>query len=233
MVTRLMVVDDHALVREGIVKLVANDPDIRVVGEGSDGFEAVEKAKEIQPDAILMDLYMPGLDGISATRIIKRDMPDVHVVLISGSLEEEDIIAAIEAGARGYILKTSCAESLIKQIKQVVSGGVALTEDVTSKLVAGLSRSKHVSRNTDTYPYDSITQREKEVLSLVAEGKANKGIGEILYVSENTIRAHVRSLMQKLALENRTQLAIYGVREGLGTHNGTTSRNSTQPDGIA
>lgn len=209
---RMLVVDDHNLVRQAIVNLLVDDDLIEVVGEASNGSYAVTKAREIRPDVVLMDLYMPGMDGIAATRLIKRELPDTQVILLTVSNEEDDIIKAVQAGARGYILKNSDAASVIQQIKQVISGKVALSEILVGKLLSGLARNDHTTASADAP--QPITPREREVLELISQGTTNKEISTALIISENTVRAHVRSLMQKLNLYNRTQLAVYGVREG-------------------
>jgi len=206
---RMLVVDDHTLVRQAIVNFLSEDQLIEVVGEASNGFEAVSQARELQPDVILMDLAMPGMDGIAATRIIKGELPKTQIILLTDSSAEEDILKAVRAGARGYILKQADAASLTQQIKQVFSGKVALSEDLLSKLLRGLAQdSPSVAQ--------PLTQREKEVLELIAHGMTNKDIASALIISGNTVRSHVRSVMQKLELENRTQLAVYGIREGFG-----------------
>ena len=223
MTTRVLVVDDHTLVRQGIVRLLSSDKQIEVVGEAANGFEALERTKELKPDVVLMDLYMPGLDGVSVTRLIKREMPNIQVVLITASPEEADIVEAVQAGARGYIPKTTDGVTLIKQLKQAVSGGVALSEDMTSKLVMALSHKTNGTTSNGNSSFALLTQREKETLALISQGKTNKEIADALVVSVNTVRAHVRSLMQKMNLDNRTQLAIHGLREGFGLE-GTESR---------
>ena len=231
MATRVLVVDDHTLVRQGIVRLLSSDKQIEVVGEAANGFEALERTKELKPDVVLMDLYMPGLDGVSVTRLIKRELPNVQVVLITASPEEADIVEAVQAGARGYIPKTTDGITLIKQLKQAVSGGVALSEDMTSKLVQALSH-KTTGHNTNgSNSFALLTQREKETLALISQGKTNKEIADALVVSVNTVRAHVRSLMQKMNLDNRTQLAVHGLREGFGLE-GTDSRSTPAAAGM-
>ncbi|MBI2113170.1 MAG: response regulator transcription factor [Candidatus Wildermuthbacteria bacterium] len=210
MSVRILVVDDHALVREGIVKLVSSFRDFEVVGEADDGFEAIRKTATLKPDIVLMDLYLPGLGGDDATRIIIRDNPDVRVIILSASIAEDDIMRAVQAGARGYVSKGVNSVDLCKQMKNVSMGGVALTGEMIARLVGALMLSKSPPQNgTPALP---LSRREEEVLGLVVQGMTNKQIASALLVSENTIRAHIRSLMQKLNLDNRTQLAIYGLR---------------------
>ena len=214
MTARVLVVDDHVLVRQGIVRLLQDETDIEVVGEASNGFEAVNKARDLEVDIVLMDLYMAGLDGVATTRLIKRDLPNVEVIIVTASDEEDDLLEAIQAGARGYVIKSVDISDLIQQIRQVLTGGVGMTNDLTTKLVTGLARRGSKSLNADLTKRDSLTEREKEVLGLIAQGATNKEIAASLFISENTVRAHVRTLMQKLHMDNRTQLAVYGVHEG-------------------
>ena len=214
MTARLLVVDDHTLVRQGIVKLLAAQDDLEVVGEASNGFEAVTKARELNVDAVLMDLYMPGLDGVAATRLIKGELPNAEVIVLTASDDEDDLFEAIQAGARGYILKSIDNEGFIRQLQQVLTGSVGMAEDLTTKLVTGLARRGSGTLGSNRTEQEAITAREKEVLGEIAKGATNKDIAATLYISENTVRAHVRTLMQKLHMENRTQLAVYGVHEG-------------------
>lgn len=214
MTSRLLIVDDHTLVRKGIIKLLSDRPEFEIVGEASNGFEAISKLRELDVDVVLIDLYMPGLDGVSTTRLIRREFPDVSVVVITASDDEEDVFDAIQAGARGYILKSADPMELTSQLRQVVSGGVGITEGLTSKLVDGLTRRGNNGLNINGAKHEPLTEREKDVLRLISSGATNKFIGVELFISENTVRAHVRSLMQKLHMDNRTQLAVFGVREG-------------------
>ena len=223
MTARLLVVDDHTLVRQGIVKMLEGDYEIEVVGEASSGFEAVTKAQELNVDAVLMDLYMPGLDGVATTRLIKRELPEVEVVVLTASDEEEDLFEAIQAGVRGYILKSIDSVGFIRQLKQVLSGGVGMTDDMTTKLVTGLARRGSEALGPNRAEHEALTNREKEVLSEIARGATNKEIASTLFISENTVRAHVRTLMQKLHLDNRTQLAVHGVHHGFTVAGGPRS----------
>lgn len=214
---KVLVADDHTLVRQGIVRLLTSDKDIAVVGEASNGFDALEAARRLKPDVVLTDIYMPGLDGLAFTRLLKNEMPSVQVVLVTASPKEEDIVEAVQAGARGYIPKNTDAATMVKQIKQAATGGVALSEDVTTKLVTALSHPKSGRHGVgEITPYAPLSSREKDVLELIAQGKSNKEIADALVVSINTIRAHSRSLMRKLDVDSCTQLAIYGLREGFG-----------------
>lgn len=214
MAARFLVVDDHTLVRQGVVKLIQGADFIEVVGEASDGFEAMIKARDLKVDVVLTDLYMPSLDGIAMTRLLRRELPKVQVIVLTVSEDEDDLLEAIQAGARGYIVKTVDSMELIRQLKQVLTGGVAMTHDVTNRLVTGLARRGSNPLGNTRNDLEALTSREKEVLQQIAKGTSNKGIAAGLHISDNTVRAHVRTLMQKLNLSNRTQLAVYGIYHG-------------------
>ena len=214
MAARFLVVDDHTLVRQGVVKLIQGADFIEVVGEASDGFEAMIKARDLKVDVVLTDLYMPSLDGIAMTRLLRRELPKVQVIVLTVSEDEDDLLEAIQAGARGYIVKTVDSMELIRQLKQVLTGGVAMTHDVTNRLVTGLARRGSNPPGNTRNDLVTLTSREKDVLQQIAKGTSNKGIAAGLHISDNTVRAHVRTLMQKLNLSNRTQLAVYGIYQG-------------------
>lgn len=214
MSARILVVDDHTLVRQGIVKLLSENDQLEVVGEASSGFEAINKAKALEVDVVIMDMYMPGLDGVAATRLLKKELPDVAVIILTATEDENDLFEAIEAGAKGYILKSTDSSNLMHQIEQVLTGGIGMSDEITRRLVLGISRRGNSKRNSGRPDFEVLTNREKEVLVQIAKGYTNKEIASELFISENTVRAHVRTLMQKLNQENRTQLAVYGVHEG-------------------
>lgn len=224
MTIRLLVADDHTLVRQGIVRLLDGVEQIEVVGEACDGFEAVSMARDLNVDAVLMDLYMPGLDGVSAARLIKRDLPDVQVIILTVSEEEDDLFEAIQAGARGYIMKSVDSIGLIRQLTQVLAGGVAMNDDLTRRLVTGLARRGSGVLTTRRPEWEEFTIREKDVLTQIAKGASNKEIATVLVISPNTVRAHVRTLMQKLNMENRTQLAVYGIYGGYADNGSSNVR---------
>ncbi len=212
---KILVVDDHSLVRQGLIRLLKTDKDIEVVGEGDSGYNALEKAELLKPDVILMDLYMPGLDGIAATRLIKKSMPEVCVIILTVSEEEEDIMEAVYAGAQGYILKNADPATFVQQVKASFSGEIALGSDMVKRLITAMRHKSKTPSNQKTDMHNAISGREKEVLGLISKGLTNKEIGASLFISINTTRTHIRALMQKLNLDNRTQLATYALREGL------------------
>ena len=224
MAARLLVVDDHTLVREGLAKLLSDHAGFEVVGEAANGFEALSKARELKPDAVLLDLYMPGLDGVRTTALIRAELSDVEVIVVTASEEEADIFEAIQAGARGYVLKSASGACMIQQIEQVLQGDTGISSDLTHKLVSEISRrGPRIDDCTEI-----LSAREREVLAQVAQGATNKEIASALFISENTVRAHVRTMMQKLHRANRTQLAVYGVREGYALE----GRNKEAPIGV-
>ncbi len=215
MAFKILVVDDHSLVRQGIIRLLKTDKDIEVVGEADSGYAALEKAEQLKPEVILLDLYMPGLDGIAATRLIKKSMPDVCVIILTVSEEEEDIMEAVYAGAQGYILKNTDPSSFIQQVKGAFTGEVALGSDMVKRLITAMRHKSKTPSNQKVDQHNTLSDREKEVLGLISKGMTNEEIAASLFISINTTRTHIRALMQKLNLDNRTQLATYAMREGL------------------
>ena len=230
MTIRLLVVDDHLLMREGLVHALNSTREFDVVGEAGNGFDAVELAHKLHPDLVLMDMFLPGLDGVAATRLIVRDMPEVKVMLLTASENDEDILEAIRAGAKGYVLKDDSTAVVIQQLRKVATGGVALSEALAGKLIGELARRPKASSSSDG-PLEDLTVREKQVLALVTKGMANKEIAAVLTISQNTARAHIRNLMQKIYVDNRTQLAVYGVREGI-TWKADASKKDAAPVGV-
>ena len=209
---RVLVVDDHRVVREGLRSYFALVDDIEAAGEASDGRAALDslaraKAEGALPDVVLMDLLMEPMDGITATAAIKERYPDVEVVAVTSFVEEEKVHAALEAGAAGYLLKDAEADEVAAAIRAAKRGEVHLDPAVARKLTASLRRS--------TSPKDLLTEREREILSLVAQGKSNKEIASELVISERTARTHVSNILSKLDLSSRTQAALWAVREGL------------------
>jgi DNA-binding NarL/FixJ family response regulator len=182
------------------------DPELEVVGEASDGEEAVRLAHSLQPDVVLMDLMMPVMDGITATQVIRRELPDVEVVALTSVLEDEAVIGAVKAGAIGYLLKNTEADELCKAIKAAAAGQVQLSPQAAARLMREV-------RAPDTP--EALTEREVEVLRLLAQGKANKEIASALHVSETTIKTHVSNILLKLKVPSRTQAALYAVKIGL------------------
>jgi NarL family two-component system response regulator LiaR len=211
---RVLVADDHAIVRKGICALLATEPDIQVVAEAQDGEEAIFAAQKVHPDVVLMDLVMPGMDGLEATRCITSDHPDIRVLVLTSFAGDDKVFPAIKAGALGYLLKDSGPEELIEAIQQVHRGESSLHPSIARKLLRELSEpSKQQSGR------DPLTEREIEVLQLVAQGHNNREISELLSISEATVRTHVSRILTKLNLCSRTQAALYALREGLASLN--------------
>jgi len=212
---KLLIVDDHTLVREGIARLLADASDFEVVGEAGDGCEAVAKSRTLKPDLVLMDRFLPKMNGLEATRVIKHEMPNVQIVLLTASDEDDDVYEAIAAGARGYVVKTTDHAELIRQIIRVASGETAIPPSIVSKLASSISRRDASTASGGTSSHDQLSIREREVLAWVGQGARNKEIASTLSVSTNTVRAHLRNIMHKLGVENRAQLAAYAVRHRL------------------
>jgi DNA-binding NarL/FixJ family response regulator len=212
---RVLIVDDHALFRRGLQMVLRQERDIEVVGEASDGHEAIQKAQETDPDVILMDIRMPRRSGIEATHQIKDMLPDAKILMLTISDEEGDLYEAVKAGASGYLLKEISIEEVGDAIRSVAAGQSRLSPSMAAKL---LEEFKHISKRADEarpLPAPRLTDREMEVLRLVAEGDSNRDIGKKLFISENTVKNHIRNILEKLHLHNRLAAVKYAVREKL------------------
>jgi len=209
---RVLVADDHAIVRKGIRALLATEPDIEVVGEAENGREAVTEVERLRPDVILMDLVMPEMDGIEAIRRITARQPEARILVLTSFAADDKVFPAIKAGALGYLLKDSGPEELVQAIHQVSRGESSLHPTIARKLLQELS---HPSEQPPTP--DPLTEREVEVLRLVARGQSNQDIADQLVISEATVRTHVSNILSKLHLASRTQAALYALREGLAS----------------
>lgn len=206
---RVLIADDHQLVRQGFMALLSVKPGVEVVGQAQNGIEAVELAQSLKPDIILMDLLMPKKNGIEATREIKANNPDIRILIITSFAEDENVYQAIKAGALGYLMKDSSPQELMQAILDVCSGKMSLHPNIALKLIDELNRP------TESKPIDDpLTDREIEVLKLVAKGQSNQEIAEKLVVSNRTVGAHVSNILSKLHLANRTQAALYALRQG-------------------
>jgi NarL family two-component system response regulator LiaR len=206
MAIRILIADDHAVVRQGLRTFLSLDPELEVVGEAGDGAGAVRVAHEVRPDVVLMDLLMPVMDGITATQIIRRELPDTEVVALTSVLEDASVVAAVRAGAIGYVLKDTEAQEMLRVIRAAAAGEVQLSPKVAARLLREV-------RVPD--PPEALTQREGEVLQLLARGRANKEIARDLAISERTVKTHVHSILAKLGVQSRTQAALYAGRVGL------------------
>ena len=213
---KVLVVDDHTLFRRGITAVLANQEGLEVVGEALDGLEAIEKTKEIAPDVVLMDLNMPRCSGLEAIQALQTEMPQVNVLVLTVSDKEADLFAAVKFGARGYILKNTEPEELIHAILHIAQGGVIVSPLMATKLLTEFKDlSAGVERESIPGTDAALSPREGEVLQLVAQGASNKKIADSLFISENTVKTHLRNIMEKLHLANRSQAAAYAVRRGL------------------
>jgi len=213
---KVLVVDDHTLFRRGITAVLTNQEGLEIVGEASDGLEAIEKTREITPDVVLMDLNMPRCSGLEAIQALQVEMPQVNILVLTVSEMEADLFAAMKFGARGYLLKRAEPEELVHAILHIAQGGAIVSPLMATKLLtefkdltAGAEREPVEKTNADLSP------REEDVLRLVAQGATNKEIGDSLFISENTVKTHLRSIMEKLHLANRSQAAAYAVKRGL------------------
>ena len=211
---RILLADDHVLFRKGIAALLAARQDMEVVGEAGDGLEAIAQARETVPDIILMDIHMPGCDGLEAVRIITREMPHVHVIMLTVSDDDRDLFAAIKNGAEGYLLKNLEPYQLFDMLEGVRRGEAAISGTVAAKI---LQEFRQLDQTMTPKPEakEELTPREIEVLERVVEGATNKEIATALSITENTVKIHLRNILQKLHLQNRIQAAVYAVREGL------------------
>lgn len=209
---RVLIVDDHALVRKGTRALLATEHDIEVVGEADNGADAVALAQTLHPSVILMDLVMPRMDGIEATRQITSRQPGVRILVLTSFAADDKVFPAIKAGALGYLLKDSSPEELVRAIRQVHQGEPSLEPSIARKVLSELT---HPPKQPPTT--DPLTERELTVLRLVAQGKSNRDIAEELVIAEITVRTHVSNILGKLHLASRTQAALYALREGLAS----------------
>src|SRR5919202_2500290 len=208
---RVLIVDDHGVVREGLRAYLELESDIQVVGEARDGKEGVRRAQELRPDVVLMDLMMPHMDGVAATAAIKQERPETHVIILTSFLDDDRVVPAIKAGATSYLLKDVAAPDLARAIRGARAGQAQLHPEVARRLMQTVTTPRKIEAVTQ------LTDREREVLRLLAEGRSNKEIARSLIVSERTVKGHVSNILGKLGLQDRTQAALYAVRHGLAT----------------
>lgn len=210
-----MICDDHALFRRGLIMVLESEDGIDVVGEAEDGEEAVAKAEELAPDVVLMDVRMPRVSGIEATRQIAEAVPTAKILMLTVSDEEDDLYDAIKAGATGYLLKEISIEEVATAIRAVVSGQSLISPSMASKLLSEFTNLSKKADERQSVPTPRLTDRELEVLKLVAQGMSNREIAGELYISENTVKNHVRNILEKLHLHSRMEAVVYAVREKL------------------
>jgi len=210
---RVLIADDHTIVRAGIKALLEKQPDIEIVGETSEGRETVRQVEILQPDIVLMDIAMPGMNGLEATAIITKNFPQVRVLALTMHDEEEYFYEVIRAGAMGYVLKDAAPTELVSAIRALGEGKAFLTPRVTRILVNDYL--KRVESGEKVAAYDGLTEREREVLKLIASGNTNQEIANLLHLSVNTVQVHRTHIMEKLNLHNRTELVKYALRRGI------------------
>jgi DNA-binding NarL/FixJ family response regulator len=207
---RILVADDHSLFRDGLVSLL-EAAGFEVVAQLGDGAAAVEAALRLRPDAVLMDITMPGMSGLEALHRIRAEWPEAQVVMLTASDDEASLFEAVEAGARGYLLKSLNADEFIEMLNGLERGEAAMTRQTTARLLTGLSQLSHAHPSSP----DELTPRERELLELMVKGLSNKEMAQALAISENTVKYHVKHILQKLGVQNRTEAAVQAVRIGL------------------
>ena len=207
---RILIVDDHAIVREGQRALIETEPGMTLVGEATNGLEAIELARTLSPDVIFMDLFMPEMGGIEAIEAIKTENPEARILVLTSFAEDEKVFTAVKAGASGYLLKDATPDEILAAVRNVNRGEPAMNPIIANKLM------RELQRESDLPPTEEpLTERELDILKLVARGLSNQEIAEELVISERTVRTHVSNILSKLHLANRTQAALYALKEGL------------------
>jgi two-component system NarL family response regulator len=214
-VIRVLIADDQALFRRGLYVVLGTEDGIEVVGEAENGEEAVAKSEELAPDVVLMDVRMPKVNGIDAARTIRGIAPTTKILMLTVSDEEDDLYEAIKAGANGYLLKEISVEEVAEAIRAVVQGQSLISPSMASKLLNEFNTLVKKAEEKQQFPAPALTSRELEVLRLVAKGMSNREIADQLYISENTVKNHVRNILEKLHLHSRMQAVMYAVREQL------------------
>jgi two-component system, NarL family, response regulator NreC len=209
--TKVLIADDHQLFREGLVNLISSAPDIEVIAEAKDGKEAAERTKKMKPDVVLIDIGMPVMNGIEATRIIKKNDPNIKVIAVSMHSDRQFVKGILEAGADGYLLKNCTYRQLIEAIQSVVSGKKYLSDDITEMVIQGYL--DPVEENSDGQA--ELSEREAEVLKLYAEGKTTREISEKLFISVKTVGTHKQHIFEKLGLKSNADMVKYAIKEGL------------------
>lgn len=218
---RVLIVDDHNIVRDGLEALISAEEGMTVVGTANDGFDAVEKTLTHNPDVVLMDLVMPNMDGVEATIRITQQHPEARILILSSFAEDHQVFSAIKSGAAGYLLKESSSQELIRAIREIYFNNPVLQPETTRKLFKDIKQSSQKGT-----PENELTDREIEILKQIASGKSNQEIADELVLSERTVRTHITNILTKLNLSNRTQAALYALQEGLAHLDYSKGNNS-------
>ncbi|TMD67666.1 MAG: response regulator transcription factor [Chloroflexi bacterium] len=203
---RILIVDDHSVVREGLRMFLGRDPELHIVGEAASGIEAIEKARHLRPDIVLMDLLLPGMNGIAATAEIRRELPETGVLILTSSQDHASVIACMRAGAIGYMIKDAQGAELRTAIKSAAAGKVQLSSQAAAVIMHELCAPAYS---------DALTGRETDVLILLAQGHSNKEIARVLLIAEHTVKTHIRHILSKLSAKSRTQAILTAIRLGL------------------
>ncbi|HBK5166441.1 TPA: response regulator transcription factor [Enterococcus faecium] len=206
---KVLLVDDHEMVRLGVSSYLSIQEDIEVIGEAENGRQGYEKAMTLRPDVILMDLVMEEMDGIESTKAILKDWPEAKIIIVTSFIDDEKVYPAIEAGAAGYLLKISTAHEIADAIRATQRGERVLEPEVTTKMM------EKMSRRNEPVLHEELTNRENEILMLISEGKSNQEIADELFITLKTVKTHVSNILAKLEVEDRTQAAIYAFKHGL------------------
>ena len=213
---KVLLIDDHTLFRSGVRSLLQRSDRFVVVGEAADGVEGVKRALQLQPDVILLDLNMPGMSGVETLQLILQDRPQAAILMLTVSEEAEDLVAAMQAGARGYLIKNIDADYLIRAVERAAAGESVLAESMAGKLFAQVQRGG-AKAPAATSEIDKLTPREREILACLARGESNKLIARVLDLAESTVKIHVQNILKKLGLSSRVQAAVFAVEHGLNT----------------
>lgn len=213
---RVLLVDDHALFRKGVASALALERDLEMVGEATNGQEALTKARELMPDVILMDISMPGMDGLEATRRIKAEVPHVKIIILTVAEEDKSLFDAIKSGAHGYLLKTIEPRPLLETLRGVFRGEAPISRVTASKILGEFARQGQRTTTEEASPVGRLSPRECEILELLTKGATNKEIAATLFISNHTVKNHLQNIMEKLHIQNRVQAVAYALQTGLG-----------------
>jgi NarL family two-component system response regulator LiaR len=213
---RLLIVDDHSIVREGLRTLLAEATDVEIVGEAADGPSAVAQAETLRPDVMLLDLMLPGFNGIEVTRRVRQALPQCRILLLTSFAEDQNVVSAMQAGAAGYLLKDVLQDDLLAALRQSMGGEPVLHPEAQRKLIEHLTRPLSATpAGASAAHVAELTEREHDVLRLIAQGRSNREIADQLHITEGTVKGHVSNILSKLHLQDRTQAALFAVRHGL------------------